>query len=295
MPIAHLADRAVIMVAGPDAQHFLQNILTNDVDAIGREEARPGALLTPQGKIMFDFLLSRPADDSFRFDIRSDLADDLVRRLMLYRLRAKAQISRQDQMLVGAGWQDDSAGSQIDSGPSETDSTWLDDRRFPPETGVKRIYASAIAADADPGAYDRLRIRHGVAESGRDFEAGDAFPHDVLLDQNGGVGFRKGCFVGQEVVSRMQHRGTARRRVLIAQAAGTLPPAGTEISADDKPVGTLGTVDGSSGLAVARIDRAKDAMDAGTPLLAGGVAIALSIPGWARFTFPEGAAPAGEA
>src|SRR5690606_23997712 len=116
---------------------------------------------------------------------------------------------------VVASWRIDSASSQSDSTSSETDST-LADRRFPPEAGVRRAYRAEAASDAEPDGWTRLRIRHAVAESGSDFAAGDAFPHDVLLDQNDGVGMRKGCYVGQEVVSRMQHRGTARRRVLIA-------------------------------------------------------------------------------
>src|SRR5690606_9565916 len=127
------------------------------------------------------------------------------------------------------------------------------------------------------------------------YAAGDAFPHDVLLDQNGGVGFRKGCYVGQEVVSRMQHRGTARRRVLIAKGDADLPASGTEVKAGERAIGTLGSSSGPDGLAIVRIDRVKDALDAGQAITAGGVVLTLSIPDWARFTFPQDAAPAGDA
>src|SRR5690606_35954295 len=98
MQTVHLANRAVIQVAGPDAEHFLQNIVTTDLGQLGRDEARPGALLSPQGKILFDFLISRAGDDLLRLDLRDDAADDFVRRLMLSRLRAKAEISKQDQI-----------------------------------------------------------------------------------------------------------------------------------------------------------------------------------------------------
>ena len=126
---------------------------------------------------------------------------------------------------------------------------------------------------------------------------GDAFPHDVLLDQTGGVGFRKGCYVGQEVVSRMQHRGTARRRVLIASADAPLPAPGTPVESGGRTLGALGTVSGAKALAIVRIDRVKEAMDAGQPIAADGVALTLSIPAWAGFTFPEAPAEsaAGEA
>ncbi len=282
MPTVLLPDRAVIVVAGPEAEHFLQNIVTTDLSALGADEAKPGALLTPQGKILFDFLISRSGEDAFRLDCRAEAADDFVRRLTLYKLRAKAQIGKQDESLVAARWQDDSSSSETDSS-----LTALADRRFPADAGVERLYGPSIDGDADERAWQELRIRHGVAEGGADFALGEAFPHDVLLDQMQGVGFTKGCYVGQEVVSRMHHRGTARRRVLIAQGAQPLPPPGTDLVVEGKPVGTLAGVADHSGLALARIDRVKEAMDARKPIMAGNVEVSLSIPEWARFTFPE--------
>src|SRR5690606_3055936 len=119
-----------------------------------------------------------------------------VRRLMLYRLRARAEISKQEQMLVFASWDSDSGSSHNDSPGA---GFHYRDSRFPAAAGVVRIYGEGIAADADEDAWKRLRIEHGIAESGDDFAAGDAFPHDVLLDETDGVGFRKGCYIGQEV------------------------------------------------------------------------------------------------
>ena len=280
MPTARNGDRAAILVEGPEAEHFLQNVLTLDLDGLGAGEARPGALLTPQGKILFDFLVSRRGDTGFLIDAAADSAGDLVRRLTLYRLRAKAEISVQDQIVVATRWQDDSAASQ-------TDSSWLADRRFPPEAHVARHYGEAVATDADAGDFTRLRIAHGVAEAGADFAASDAFPHDVLMDLNGGVGFRKGCYVGQEVVSRMQHRGTARRRVMIASGVSDLPESGTAVEAGGRVIGALGSVAGRDAIAIVRIDRVRDALDGGLPITAGGVALSLSIPAWAGYTLPQ--------
>jgi folate-binding protein YgfZ len=138
----------------------------------------------------------------------------------------------------------------------------------------------------DVAAWHAFRIANGVAESGADYALGDAFPHDVLLDQTDGVGFRKGCYVGQEVVSRMQHRGTARRRVLIV-SGDALPAPGTEVTANGRPIGTLGSTAGGNGLAILRIDRVKDALDAGVPITVGGGAVSVAIPAWATFTYPE--------
>ncbi|TRC95429.1 folate-binding protein YgfZ [Mesorhizobium sp. WSM4303] len=286
MHFAQLENRALISVSGPDAEHFLQNILTTDLDLLKAEEVKPGALLTPQGKILFDFLISRSGESSFQLECRADVADDFVRRLMLYKLRAKAEIAKRDQLLVTVAWGDDSTASH-------SDSTALADTRFR-DVAVSRSYGG-VSEGGDPAAWQTLRIAHGIAESGPDYQLGDAFPHDVLLDETGGVGFKKGCYVGQEVVSRMQHRGTARRRVLIVSADNALPAPGTELTVAGRPVGTLGSSKGSIGLAVARIDRVKAALDAGQPILAGDVAVSLAIPAWAKFSFPREAVDAEDA
>lgn len=288
MPTVQLDDRALVLVTGDDAETLLQNIITTDLSSQKAGEVKPGALLAPQGKILFDFLVSR-VDTSFRLDCRADIADDLMKRLTLYRLRAKVQISKQDQALVAVSWGDESSSSDSDSASSGNDST-LRDARFA-AVDVSRHYGRA-AGGTDRAEWDALRAAHGIAESGTDYELGDAFPHDVLLDQTGGVGLAKGCYVGQEVVSRMQHRGTARRRVLIATAPAALPAPGTEILASGRPLGALGTVAGRTGLAIVRIDRVKDAMTAGNPITADGLELDLAIPSWAKFTFPSEAAPA---
>ncbi|RWE40321.1 MAG: folate-binding protein [Mesorhizobium sp.] len=285
MPFALLKDRALIIVSGPDAEHFLQNILTTDLDALGNGEAKPGALLTPQGKILFDFLISRAGENAFRIECRADVSDDFIRRLMLYKLRAKVEIAKSEQTLVTVAWRNESIAS-------ESDSTAVADRRFGDE-GVTRFYAGT-ADTGDIAAWQAFRIAHGIAESGPDYALGDAFPHDVLLDEMGGVGFKKGCYVGQEVVSRMQHRGTARRRVLIVEAGLPLPPVGTELTVEGRSVGTLGSSVGTSGLAIARIDRVKAALDVGQPILAGDAPVMLTIPAWAKFSFPQEAAGAEE-
>lgn len=286
MPFALLQDRAVIVVSGPEAEHFLQNIVTVDLDVLKDSEVKPGALLAPQGKILFDFLISRIGPDAFRLECRAQVAEDFHRRLLLYKLRTKAEITKPEQKVVTVAWQDDSSASGIDS-------TTLNDTRFA-AGNVKRSYGATNTDESgDPDAWHAFRIANGVAESGLDYQLGDAFPHDVLLDQTGGVGFAKGCYVGQEVVSRMQHRGTARRRVLIASAETALPAAGTELTVEGRPVGTLGSVSGKQGLAIARIDRVKNAVDAGKTILAGDVPVTLAIPGWAKFTFPEDATSSG--
>jgi folate-binding protein YgfZ len=278
MPVAHLEDRTLLAVSGDEAEHFLQNLITADLSTLKDGEVRSAALLSPQGKILFDFLVSRAGEGAFRLECRADVADDFMRRLMLYRLRAKVGIAREAAMPVAVIWESE------DLSPDEWQG--LADSRFG-GTVLRRYDQPLPEAGAGAEDWNAYRIASGIAESGTDYALGDAFPHDVLLDQVGGVGFQKGCYVGQEVGSRMQHRGTARRRVLIVRGESPLPAPGTEITVGGRAVGTLGSVAGNDGLAIVRIDRVKDAMDRGEPITAGDVPIGLAIPGWAKFTYPQ--------
>ncbi|MBC8130209.1 MAG: folate-binding protein YgfZ [Rhizobiaceae bacterium] len=281
MPYARLGDRAVLHVTGEAAEDFLQNLVTSDLDLLGEGEARPSALLTPQGKILFDFLVSR-FPGGLRLDAAESVRGDLAKRLTLYRLRAKVGLEPLDEP-VFAIWDERGAEGAVL------------DRRFP-EGGVTRAYGVAPAgiAGTDKAAFDALRVRAGVAEGVSDFPASDLFPHDVLLDQNGGVSFKKGCYIGQEVVSRMQHRGTARRRIMLVASEGHLSPAAV-ISAGGKAIGTVlaavpSREDGGrtdEGLGLVRIDRLAKALADGIPIEADGVPLTLSIPPWARYALPD--------
>lgn len=269
MPRIHLADQAVVRASGPDAKGLLQDILTCDMSALEEDEVQPGALLTPQGKVLFDFLIS-PAEDGFRFDLCSTISEDFMRRLLLYRLRAKMEIAAEPATAVEVAWGDDA-------------SAGLRDTRFPAAAKVRRIYSSEAATEPDRPSYNALRVAHGVAEGGTDFHRGDAFPHDILFDFNGGVALKKGCFVGQEVVSRMQHRDTARRRLVMVSAERDLPVSGTPVEAGGRPIGTLGTVAGKTGLAIIRTDRYARATQEGTAVNAGGVTLKARVPAYASF------------
>jgi len=138
----------------------------------------------------------------------------------------------------------------------------------------------------DAGAYETHRIRLGVPRGGVDFVYGEAFPHETDMDQLHGVDFDKGCYVGQEVVSRIEHRATARARVVPVSYEGGAPETGIAVMAGDKSVGTMGSAASGRGLALVRLDRAEDALSHNTPLTAGGVALRLLQPDWARFAVP---------
>ncbi|KAA3504529.1 folate-binding protein [Rhizobium rhizogenes] len=272
MPSAFLADRRLIRVSGTGAEEFLNNLITADVENLAEGEARASALLTPQGKILFDFLIARDGAD-YLIETGAAEQDALLRRLTMYKLRAPIDLKAEAIEGVSIFWDENAPEAGVRDG------------RFV-KAGVDVFRVPGASATGDAAAYDALRVEHGIAESGRDYALQDAFPHDVLMDVNDGVSFKKGCFVGQEVVSRMKHRGTARRRVVTVSAEGPLPATGTEITANGKPVGTLGTVCGSTALAIVRIDRIADALASGTPLLAENVTVTVALPAWSGLAFP---------
>ena len=276
-----LADRSVLRVAGTDAHKLLQGVITNDLDKAQGGLAIHAGLLTPQGKILFDFFVVADGD-GFLIEIARDQAGALVKRLGFYRLRAQVEISEEPSLHVAAAW-----GGE----PTLPEGTiaYADPRL--PELGVRVLLpasetvASLGCTEATEADYHALRIRLGVPEGGRDYAFGEAFPHDALFDQLNGVDFKKGCFVGQEVVARMQHRGTARKRVVPVKGDAPLE-AGASVEAGGLPIGPIGSVDGAFGLALLRLDRVEEALDRDMPLMAGDVKITLLRPAFARFAIP---------
>ncbi|CCE95285.1 Aminomethyltransferase Glycine cleavage system T protein [Sinorhizobium fredii HH103] len=274
MPKLCLDDRAIISLSGKDADALLQGLITTDLGALAEDEVRPGALLTPQGKILFDFLISRDGE-ALRVETSLDQVEALLKRLTMYKLRSAVELSLLTPAPVAVVF-----------GEERPDSSYRDHRFEKAGLPVFRLYRSIAGAKASVADYDRLRIATGVAAVNRDYALQDAFPHDVLMDLNGGLSFRKGCYVGQEVVSRMQHRGTARRRVVIVASKAELPPTGTSLTINGRPIGSLGTVQGKAGLAIVRIDKAGEAIAKGDPILAGDVPVTLTLPGWTGLAFP---------
>jgi folate-binding protein YgfZ len=290
MKAALLPDRGVVKVAGADARTFLNGLLTTDVSKVTPEQARFGALLTPQGKIIVDCIVAEaPAADGggFFLDCPRALAIDLMQKLNFYKLRAKAICEDLSEVLgVMAIW--DSRGATTEYGLVYADPRLpaLGQRVMLPPHLAKAAAADLGAELLEADAYEAHRIALGVPRGGLDFIYGDAFPHETDMDQLAGVDFDKGCYVGQEVVSRMEHRGTARSRVVPIATDGFAPDAGLPIMAGDKMVGTTGSHAGRNGLALLRLDRVADARAAGTPLIAGGVAIEPRKAEWARFDWP---------
>lgn len=281
MKSAFLPDRGVVKVAGEDARNFLNGLITTDLDRLKSGLGRFGALLTPQGKIIVDFLITEaPAGHGggFLIDCPKALADGLATKLKFYKLRAKVTVeSLSDDLGVLAAW-DGQLATQPDLTFSDPRNEELGYRILIPED-LKQKLSDLIGAElVDPSQYEAHRIALGVPRGGLDFMYSDAFPHETNMDRLGGVDFDKGCYVGQEVVSRMQHRGTARTRSVKVLLDGPSPEAGATILAGDKPVGTIGSTADGKGIALVRIDRVADALDAGQALTAGGLGVRLAEP-----------------
>ena len=210
-------------------------------------------------------------EPSYLIDCAGVQAADLARRLGFYKLRAKVAIADVSaDRAVAAFWGDE---------PSSVDEGLLYADPRDPRLGWRAILPRPIAAAVGSehvGEYEGLRIAVGAPKGGLDFAYADAFPHDANLDLLHGVDFDKGCYVGQEVVSRMKHRGTARKRIARVKLAGPAPAPGTPVLDRELAVGALGSSSGREALALIRLDRAEEAKAAGRTLSAGGVDLALA-------------------
>jgi tRNA-modifying protein YgfZ len=253
-------DRAVVRVAGEAALAFLNNLLTADLNA---GQPAYAALLTPQGKILHDVFVV-PDGDTVWVDVATTQAAALVKRLIMYRLRARLDFALDDSKTV-----------MVSSANGLKGLAYADPRTV--DMGFRSI--SDTRAPVGGNRYDAARILHGLADSVADIGSGEMFVHEANLDQLQGVSFAKGCYVGQEVVSRTQHRGTARNRILPVTFAGEAMH-GAEIASGDKRVGTLLSQTENHALALIRLDRLSEAT---APLLCNGHPVAVQRPAWAKF------------
>ncbi len=274
MKAALLPDRGVVKVASDGARSFLHGLVTADILELKPGAARFCALLTPQGKIIADFIVTEaPAKDGggFFLDVQRALCAALIAKLNIYKLRAKVIVEDLSAVLgVLAAWDG--------SGTTKQGLSYADPRLA--ALGLRVMLPPHLAAAAaaelgatlvDAGQFEAHRIALGVPQGGLDFSYGDAFPHETDMDQLGGVDFSKGCYVGQEVVSRMRHRGTSRKRIVRLALSGAAPAPGAPVLAGETPVGTLGSAADGLALALLRLDRIEDARAAGGGRTVGGV------------------------
>lgn len=271
MSIVLREDRVLFRFSGPEAHRLLNDVLT------GHIPTEPGpaaawALLSPQGKILAEGLAGF-FDNALWLDVHRSVADDFFKRMKMYRLRAKAEIEDlRDTHRVGF------SASEIPGAQP--------DRLGPVQLGWRIIAPVEATTDwiTDDSAYHEARIAAGILHQGNDFPANDAFAHDLGLDIVEGIDFAKGCYVGQEVVSRMKHRGTARRRPVIV--SGLDAPAGTPVLAGTREAGTIGQMVDGKAVAILRLDRITDF----SAVTVDGKPVTLTLPSWANYQFGDVAA-----
>jgi folate-binding protein YgfZ len=261
-------DRAVLSLEGAETENFLHNLVTADVLGLAEGEARYAALLTPQGKILFDFFVVKTAD-GYLLDCAASQLEELTKRLMFYRLRAKIAIAERKDLDVGV------------SPERPTEMTAYADPRTP--LIGSRLIAEKGKLPTGTG-YDAARIALGLADSDGDIGSGELFPHEANFDQMGAVSFSKGCYIGQEVVSRMEHRATARSRILPVMFDGAAPPRGAAIKSADKVIGSVLSSAGHAALALLRLDRLAEATQ---PLLTDAVRVRVHKPAWIKYDVPS--------
>ncbi len=259
-----LSDRAVIRLTGEDRLSFLQGIVTQDLEKLKDSPAIFTALLTPQGKILFDFFLVK-ADDALLIDCNAEAAPALLKRLSLYKLRAKVALEIDESLHVLA------SENELKDGAAFPDPRLA-------ELGWRALVESG--GDEPNGDYDRRRIALGVPEFGKDFASDEMFLLDVNYDALAGVSYKKGCFIGQEVSSRMKRKGDPRKRTVIAETDGPAPAKGAAITAGGSTLGEIMSGAETGALAMIRLDRWEKAQTDKTPTECEGQAHSLRLPAY---------------
>lgn len=274
MDPAFLDDRAIIAISGPGARDFLQGLVTNDIiSGLAPGSGLYAALLSPQGKILFDFLITE-GEGALLLDVARGASEALLRKLKMYRLRAKIEIEARPQLGVYVG---------LKGHPDNRPTPYADraisfaDPRLA-GLGIRSIGAKAEMPDnlAGPHQYHETRLDLGVPEAG-DFGFEKIFALDAGLEELHGVSFTKGCYIGQELTSRMKHRATARKRILTVMADEPIPALGTAITRGGSEIGELVSNHGTRGFGLVRLDRLEE-MDG--PTRAGEIVVALKRPAW---------------
>lgn len=271
-------DRSLIRVSGPDAETFLDNLLTQDLSRLPDAAVLYGALLSPQGKVLCDMLLWSE-DGGIILDVDPSRAPDLLRRLTMYKLRAQVTIEDVSSQFAALWSPEPFPGAHAD--PRLQDLGWR-----------KLVSANENVPDGST-AYEARRLELGVPDLARDAASEEVFALEALLEEFNGVDFKKGCFVGQENVSRMKRRATTRKKFCPIAFDGEAPAYGAEISGGPASLGSVRTGMAGRALALLRLDRAQEAIAAGHDLAAAGRRVVLQPPAW--LIMPERPGAAGEA
>lgn len=231
-----LNDRAFILTQGDDVRDFLQNLISNDIDNAEKDGLGFTTLLSPQGKIAYEFFLL-PARDGFIIDCHTDFLETLLKRLKLYKLRAKVSLTDvSDEWGVYADIASKFGGHDDIISLLDPRLNTLGTRHY----ATKNILEDAFSGQClnELSTYHAIELLNGVPALGVTFQPEKMFILDVNYDALGGVCYKKGCFVGQEVTSRMKRKGEIRKRTMIVHSDKILEESADILSGDTK-IGTV--------------------------------------------------------
>jgi folate-binding protein YgfZ len=276
-------DRALIALAGADRYSFLQGIVSNDVAKATGERAIYAAFLTPQGKYLHDIFIA-VLGERLLIDCEAARRSDLLRRLSLYKLRAKVTLAEENELAIGLHFGPgalSALGLPDEAGRSRAEKSgviYVDPRLA--ALGARLLLpASEMPAETGSAAdYDRLRLSLGVPDGSRDLPVEKAILLENGFDELNAIDWDKGCYMGQELTARTRYRGLVRKRLLPVRIEGAPPVPGTALLQDQKEMGEMRSAAGDLGLALVRLE----ALGKG-PLTAEGATLTPHKPDWVRF------------
>ena len=288
---AVLEDRGVLSVSGRDRVSFLQGLVSNDIEKAGPGSAIYAALLTPQGKYLYDFFIVEAGEagevgDALLLDCERAGLDGLKKRLSLYKLRADVTFKdRSDEWAVAAVFGNGSIEAAIEGVAVFADPrlTQAGVRCILPRAEARAILEKAGLTPANEADYDRLRLTLGLPGGSRDLIAEKSTLLESGFDELNGVDWDKGCYMGQELTARTKYRGLVKKRLMPVTFDGPPPEPGTPVMLEGKEAGEVRssqtTADGGIGLALIRLEALEHSAD----LKAGDVSVTPSKPDWADF------------
>ena len=235
-----LSDRSILQVEGKDSEKFLQGIVTCNVEKIANKSSY-GSILTPQGKLLYDFIIQRQ-NNNFLIDIYKSNIDDFIKLLNIYKLRSDIKLIKREDLSVF-----------VDLNYKHHDNEDIDPRLA--LIGLRKILDSNYEYSSDEKIlYEKKLIKLGIAETGDGIKPGDIFPIEANLDYLNGIDFQKGCFIGQEVSSRMYRRGKAKKRIVCFKSNDNFTN-NDELVYNNKTIGTVIKKIEDYGIALIKIDK----------------------------------------
>lgn len=291
-----LRQRGVLRLSGRDVRTFLQALVTRDLDYLTTAQTIYSALLTPQGKYLFDFFLAQHGGDIL-LDGEAARLDALIKRLNMYKLRADVTITKEDGWEISAIYNGNSgmepkagAARPFGAGVAFTDPRLLDAgaRIMAPVGQANKMLSDAGFAAGDETDYEYFRLGLALPESGRDLVTDKSLMLESNLDSLNGVDFDKGCFVGQELTARTKYRALVRKRLLPVEVQGPMPEPNEPLMSGQSEIASMRSGQGDRGLALVRLDRLVEAGGLGITLTAGSAQLTPMLPSWADFEILRG-------